>query len=245
MSKHRLHVEGPIEPGKTLEIRGEQARYMSRVLRLRPDDEVTLFDGSGCEFPAWIRKPGKNIVAAEVGEAVDRSVESPLSVTLLQGISRGDRMDYVIQKATELGVTRVTPVHTEFSVVKLDQERAARRLRHWQGVAASACEQCGRNRLPCIDSPESLPNVLGRLRESPDDRIILQPGAPETVRSIGIAGSALHVLIGPEGGFSQQEQEHAGIAGFRPVGFGPRILRTETAAVAVLAALQSMYGDCG
>lgn len=243
MPKNRLYIEGPIESGKTIDVRGDRARYVSRVLRLGPGDELTLFDGEGGEYPAVIRSLGKDRIVAEAGGRVDRSVESPLAVTLVQGISRGDRMDHVVQKTTELGVTRIVPVHTDFSVVKLDQRRAEKRWRHWRGIAASACEQCGRNRLPSIDPPGTLPNLLGECRDSAQAKLLLQPGVDATLGSIDAGDSGLIVLVGPEGGFSDLEREHAEVAGFTPVGLGPRILRTETAAVAALSALQTLYGD--
>ena len=243
MSNNRIHVDGPIESGTTYIIEGDQARYVSRVRRMRSGDQLVLFDGGGDEYPAVITSTGKNAVHVEVGQRREKSVETPLSITLVQGLSRGDRMDHVIQKATEVGVSRIIPVSTEFSVVRLDGKRASSRVKHWRGVAASACEQCGRNRLPEIDPPDKLLNVLGALREEPVTRIVLQPGAAKTLRSIDVADVGLVVLIGPEGGFSDQEIEHAGAAGFDAVSFGPRILRTETAAVAVLTALQTLFGD--
>lgn len=243
MSKTRLFIEGPIAAGTDITLHGDRARYISRVLRLRPNDEVTLFDGHGSEFRASIRVAGKDTVGAAIEEEIARSTESPLAITLLQGISRGDRMDYVIQKATELGVSRVTPVHTEFSVVKLDEKRAAKRMQHWRNVATSACEQCGRNDLPQIDAPVTLREILGAYQEESNAKIIMQPGATATLASVDIGDAGPVVLIGSEGGFSEQEYEHAAIAGFRSIGFGPRILRTETAAVAVVTALQVLHGD--
>ena len=243
MSNNRIHVEGPIRPGTNYTIHGDQARYVSRVRRLRVGDELVLFDGGGGEYPATITAFARDAVNVEIGEGVERSAESPLAITLLQGLARGDRMDYVIQKATELGVTRVIPVSTEFSVVKLDDKRATKRVSHWRSVAASACEQCGRNRLPAIDPPDKLLNVLGSFRADAATRLIFRPGASQSPRNIDIGDGRLVVLIGPEGGFSEQEIENAEAAGFQAVGFGPRVLRTETAAVAILAALQTLYGD--
>ena len=245
MSKTRLFVDEPLSVGANISMHGDQARYVGRVLRLRPDDEITLFDGQGGEYRAVITVAGKNAVSAAIQERVSRSAESPLNITLLQGISRGDRMDYVIQKATELGVSRVTPIHTEFSMVKLDEKRAAKRMSHWRKVAASACEQCGRNTLPLIDTPTSLPNTLADYHQADCPKIIMKPAASASLSSIGIDGRGPVVLIGPEGGFSDQEYENAEAAGFQAVGFGPRIMRTETAAIAVVSALQFLHGDLG
>lgn len=243
MSNQRIYVEGPIKPGTSFTIQGDQARYISRVRRLRAGDALVLFDGSGVEFPATITAFAKESVDVQIEECISRSAESPLAVTLVQGLSRGDRMDYVVQKATEMGVARIIPVSTDFSVVKLDDKRASKRVAHWRKVAASSCEQCGRNRLPHIDPPGSLLRVLGEFREDPVSKVVLQPGATRSLRAVDIGDGGLVVMIGPEGGFSSQELEHAGVAGFEAVGFGPRILRTETAAVAVLAAVQAMFGD--
>ncbi len=243
MSETRLYIEGPIAVGSEAEIRDEQARYVGRVLRLKPGDCVTLFDGTGPEYSASIVSLGKTRVLVSVSDEIRRDAESPLRIHLLQGISRGERMDFVVQKATELGVHRITPVMTEYSVVKLDKKRAEKRIRHWHGIAASACEQCGRNVLPALDSPIALRNWLGENQNSTGMRIILKPGAEGSLKSIQPDDSQLIALIGPEGGFSDEEYELAETTGFNAVGFGPRILRTETAALAVVAAVQALSGD--
>ncbi len=243
MSNKRLYVEEPIKLDADLNLRGDHARYIGRVLRLRPDDALTVFDGKGNEFLVTIRSIRKSVVETTVIEALDRSSESPLKVTLIQGVSKGDRMDFAIQKATELGVTRVVPVLTDYSVVKLDTNRAEKKQTHWEGVAVSACEQCGRNVLPMIDAPTALVDVLADYHGTLSTRILLKPGATKTLKSLDIDGNDVTLLVGPEGGFSDLEYENAEVAGFVPVGFGPRILRTETAALTALAALQSLYGD--
>ncbi len=243
MSINRIYIEATINVGDQIVVRGDRAHYISRVLRRRPGDMLILFDGSGAEFPAVIRSLARDRVDVSTTDRIERSAESPLAVTLLQGISRGERMDYVIQKATEVGVTRIVPVRTEFSVVRLDEKRAAKRLLHWRSVAASACEQCGRNRLPEIGLPGSLPALLGDFRQHAGTKLILRPDADETLGSAKIDDNEVTVLIGPEGGFSDTEYENAEAAGFSAVRCGPRILRTETAAVAALAALQALYGD--
>lgn len=243
MSRNRIYIEEPIKVGDEIVVRGDRAHYVSRVLRLKPDDMLILFDGSGAEFPAAISALARDRIDVSILDRLERSAESPLAITLLQGISRGERMDYVIQKATEVGVTRIIPVKTEFSVVKLDEKRARKRLLHWRSVAASACEQCGRNRLPEVDLPASLPALLGVFRQRAGTKLILRPDAERTLGSAGIIDNDVVVLIGPEGGFSDIEHENAEAAGFSAARCGPRILRTETAAVAVLAALQALYGD--
>jgi len=243
MSETRLYIEGPIAVGSETEIRDEQARYVSRVLRLKPGDRVTLFDGAGAEYPASIVSLSKSRVLVSVSDEVYRVAESSLRIHLLQGVSRGERMDFVVQKATELGVHRITPVMTGYSVVKLDEKRAKKRNRHWHSIAASACEQCGRNVLPVLDPPIALRNWLGENQNSAGTRIILKPGAAGSLRSIRPDDAQLIALIGPEGGFSDEEYELAEATGFQAVGFGPRILRTETAALAVVAAAQALSGD--
>jgi 16S rRNA (uracil1498-N3)-methyltransferase len=243
MSDTRLYTDAPLAAGKSVEIRDDRARYVGRVLRLRPDDPVTLFDGSGAEYPATIASLRKDVVTLNVTDCLRIDRESPLRVRLLQGLSRGERMDFVVQKATELGVARITPLFTEYCVVKLDEKRARKKTAHWRGVAASACEQCGRNVIPDIDSPIGLRNWLGDNPQDDSRRIILQPGADASIGAVDEALDAVTVLVGPEGGFSHAEYEVAADCGFRAVGFGPRILRTETAAVAILTALQTLYGD--
>lgn len=169
--------------------------------------------------------------------------ESPLNIHLLQGVSRGERMDIVVQKTTELGVNRITPVLSEFSVVKLDKKRAAKKQNHWQKIAISACEQCGRNRVPVIDAPIQLRNWFGENLEASGLRTILAPAADGTIYRHDENEIEHILLIGPEGGFSDDEYEQAKIAGFVAANFGPRILRTETAAIATIATLQARYGD--
>jgi len=243
MSRTRLHVDSLLSANSELDLTGDTARYIGRVLRLDPNDGLTVFDGRGGEYRATILSMGKNSVTLAVDEFVERDVESPLDVHLLQGISRGERMDFVVQKATELGVRRITPLITEYSVVKLAQGRAEKRLQHWRGIGGSACEQSGRNMLPEIDSPQPLRAWLGENVERPGTRLILKPGDEGSIKSVDNKVSQLIVLIGPEGGFSESEYGLAQATGFRGIGLGRRILRTETAAVAAIAALQTLYGD--
>ncbi len=228
-----------------MRLGSEQARYLGRVLRLRVGDHLLVFDGEGREFQASITAIDKTGVTLHVGEKTLTSTESPLRVHLVQGISRGERMDLIVQKATELGVKRITPVLTEFGVVKLDAARAAKRREHWHRVAISACEQCGRVRLPLIDAPIRLKTWFGSKPPHADSEIILKPGASTPLKQIGSPATKICVLIGPEGGFSETEYEDAEVAGFRAVSLGPRILRTETAAIASIATLQSEWGDLG
>ncbi len=241
--KTRLFVSGELFNGATLELEGDKARYLGRVLRLRPGDEVRVFNGEGPEHSAVVEAVSKSAVTLRVGDSYETTTESPLRVHLVQGVSRGERMDFVIQKATELGVKRLTPVLTEYGVVKLDAKRAEKRREHWQGVAQSACEQSGRVRVPLIDAPMPLKTWFGDQPADVDEQLILRPGATAPLAGIEAPSTKVCLLIGPEGGFSNSEYEDAEIAGFNPVSLGPRVLRTETAAVAALSVLQSKWGD--
>jgi 16S rRNA (uracil1498-N3)-methyltransferase len=245
MSRTRLFSPVPLFANTDVTLAGDQARYIGRVLRLKPGDGFTIFDGTGGEYPATVAAVGKTQVQISIAALNNRSAESPLSIHLLQGISRGERMDFVVQKATELGVSRITPVLTEFSVVKLEPKRAKKRAQHWSNVVISACEQCGRNSLPVIDAPQPLRNWFGENLASENGRILLRPDAELPLGSVTKPEGAFTLLVGPEGGFSDAEYEQAEIAGFKAVGFGPRILRTETAAIAAIAVLQSLHGDLG
>ena len=245
MPRTRLYTDHPLRPGNEVTLDGDRAKYVSRVLRLRPDEEILLFNGDGFDYPSVVRTVGKAVVTVAVGDARENPSESPLALHLVQGISRGERMDFVMQKSTELGVTRITPVLTEYSVVKLDAKRAGKRVAHWRGVAASACEQSGRSMLPEVESPLPLRDWLGANLATGGTRLVLKPGWPAQLGATDLSGDSMTVRVGPEGGFSDQEYERAGAAGFLPVGFGPRVLRTETAALSILAALQTLRGDLG
>jgi len=243
MAHTRLYVNDIIEVGKELELNSDQARYLGRVLRLRSGDTLTVFNGDQGEFAATVSAIGRNAATVLADTHIDTATESPLKVHLVQGVSRGERMDYVIQKATELGVKRISPVLTEHGVVKLPEDRANKRRRHWQSVAASACEQSGRIRPPLIDEPMPLNSWFGSKTDDADIDLILLPRAATALTSIGAPKTKVCLLIGPEGGFSHDEYEDAQLAGFKAVSLGPRILRTETAAAAALAVVQSMWGD--
>ena len=245
MPRTRLYIGGQYDTGSEMELDADRARYLTRVLRLRSGDSLFVFNGDGDEFGATMLGAGRNSATLRIDEKTLATTESALRVHLVQGISRGERMDFVVQKATELGVKRITPVLTEYGVVKLDARRAEKRRDHWQKVAASACEQSGRVRLPLVDAPVSLKDWFGAAPANVDTQLILKPGAEAPLASVTAPPTKVCVLIGPEGGFSDGEYEDAEIAGFTPVAIGPRILRTETAAVATIAILQSLWGDLG
>lgn len=239
----RLLVSGALINGAEFELDGDRARYLGKVLRARVGDAITVFNGEGPEWPATITRISKTCVGLELGESRETGAESPLKIHLVQGISRGERMDLVVQKATELGVKRITPVLTEYGVVKLNADRAEKRRDHWQKIANSACEQSGRTRLPLIDAPVPLKNWFGAKPDKVDAELILVPGAATPLSAIPPPNTKVCVMIGPEGGFSDSEYGDAEVSGFKAVSLGPRILRTESAAIAALAVLQSLWGD--
>ena len=231
-----------VTPGEEISLEGDRAHYVHRVLRMSVGDRVIVFDDGDFDYPATITNASKRQVTLNIGEGEANRSESPLTVRLLQGIARGDRMDFVVQKATELGVREIVPVLTDFSVVRLNAKRAERRLQHWKNIARSACEQCGRSRVPTIAEPTDL---LGRLQAESDatTRLMFSPVANTKLAELEKGRSPLDVLVGPEGGLSENEVKSAQAAGFRAVSLGPRTLRTETAAIAALAALQACWGD--
>ncbi|MBS0380444.1 MAG: 16S rRNA (uracil(1498)-N(3))-methyltransferase [Proteobacteria bacterium] len=242
MRLSRVYVDAPLGSGARVQLTGSAAGHVVRVLRLRAGDAVTLFNGTGTEFAGRIESARGTEVHVLVGE--DRQIrrESPLPLTLAQGVSRGERMDMVVQKATELGATDLVPVLTERSVVKLDAAQAARRLTHWRAIAIAACEQSGRNRPPGLTAPQSLKDLLAQA-PAEATRLVLTPSSRLRIPDVPPPKHGVWVLIGPEGGLTEEEQERAVAAGFIGVRLGPRILRTETAAFAALTLLQREFGD--
>jgi 16S rRNA (uracil1498-N3)-methyltransferase len=243
MSQHRLYIDNPLSPGSEITLTGDKAQYLGRVLRLRVQDDIAVFNGEDGEATATIVAITKSKVSLIVRNKIETNTESSLKVHLVQGISRGERMDFVVQKATELGVKRITPVLTEYGVVKLSADRGAKRQEHWQKVAISACEQSGRIRPPLVEAPITMKDWFGQRTDKADTDLILQPGAATSLAAIDTPKTKVCLLIGPEGGFSQTEYEDAAISGFQAVSLGPRVLRTETAAVAAIAVAQSLWGD--
>ena len=239
----RVYVDAPVVAGKRLVVSGSAANHIMRVLRLRSGDALTVFDGSGGEFGARVEEFRKDAVVVSVEEHRTLDRESPLSLTLAQGVSRGERMDWIIQKATELGASRIVPVFTKRSVVRLDDKQAERKLQHWRAIAVSACEQCGRNRLPDVATPVDFFDVLPAGFAPGSTRLLLSPTGDQRIDDLEDVGKGITVLIGPEGGLEDVEQEAAVAAGFKPVRMGPRVLRTETAAIAALTIIQRYFGD--
>ena len=237
----RVYLDAPLEAGGRVALTGSAARHLTRVLRLRPGQALTLFNGGGGEYAATIEAVHGEKVEVAVGEAQAIERESPLILTLAQGVSRGERMDLVVQKATELGASRIVPLLTERSVVRLSAPQAARKLEHWRAIAIAACEQSGRNRLPKVLSLLPLADFLGQAGSG--SRLLLSPTGAIRIQDVPAPISSVTVLIGPEGGLADAEQSAALAAGFTAVRLGPRILRTETAAIAALTVLQREFGD--
>jgi 16S rRNA (uracil1498-N3)-methyltransferase len=251
----RVYVQASLEPGASFELPADTGAHVARVLRARAGDALILFDGSGREFDGEVESVRGTRVGVAVGPARSVDRESPLAVTLVQCVPRGDRMDFIVQKATELGVARIVPVLSQRGVVRLDARQAESKAAHWRGVVASACEQCGRNRLPSVDEPRPLLDFLGSSdtaasAAAPDGavsrclpaRLLFEPDSEARNSDWRIAGS-VEIAIGPEGGFSPEEIDAFGLVGFERIGLGPRVLRTETAAIAAIAWLQARFGD--
>ena len=241
----RVFVESALAPGVRVDAGGTAAAHMTRVLRLVAGDRVTVFNGDGNDYPARIAAIRGSRVDIEVLEQRQARPESPLALRLVQGIARAERMDLIVQKATELGVVAIQPVMTVRSVVRLDAKTTERRLAHWRGIVIAACEQCGRARLPAVAVPLALPEWLAQPALESVRRLQLAVDAPESLGSAAAGAGSIELLIGPEGGLDESEQRSAANAGYRSCSIGPRVLRTETAALAALAVLQATAGDLG
>lgn len=243
MRQVRVYSGEPLAAHSEQRLSRGATEHVLRVLRMRAGEALTLFDGRGGEYPAQLLRTEKASAVVAVGEhhAIER--ESPLSITLLQSLARGEKMDWIVQKATELGVAAIVPVASERSEVRLDGERAGRRLAHWRGVAIAACEQSGRARLPEVAAPCALAQALQALPAS-GCRLALDPEAEATVATLQPAARLPVVVgIGPEGGWSPGDLARLRGAGFTGLRLGPRVLRTETAGIAAIAALQARLGD--
>lgn len=238
----RFYCPIPLPPGREVALPEAVARHAQSALRLRAGDGLILFNGDGAECTAILDRAGRESRARILEcRPVDR--ESALEVVLAQGVSSGERMDYTLQKAVELGVSSIQPLVTRRTVVRLDVERRQRRRAHWQGVVMSACEQCGRSRLPEVGEILEYPEWLGASRDMGVMKLILDPAGAQRLRDLPPPDRPVLLLAGPEGGFEPAERDCALAAGFVPLRLGPRILRTETAAVAALAAMQALWGD--
>jgi len=243
----RAHVDLPLAPGARISLPDDAATHLLRVLRLREGDACVLFNGDGHDYDARVASASKR--GGEV-EVLDRRMvdnESPLRITLVQGIARGEKMDLILQKATELGVARIVPVDAERTEVRLEGARLAKRVAHWRGVVASACGQCGRAYVPEVTEPVEIARLAGQAPES-TLRLTLDPAGTQSLSTLAAAvpassTPAITLAIGPEGGWSPRDRGHLLAAGYEGLRLGPRILRTETAGLAAIAALQALYGD--
>lgn len=242
MRSTRVYTGQPLATGTEVTLDATASRHLATVLRLKPGDPVTLFNGEGGEYAAVLKLCSSKQVVASVSVFSDHQRESPLHIHLGIGLSRGDRMDWMIQKATEVGVTEITPLFTERTEVKLKADRSAKKLRHWQQISASACEQCYRTRLPVIHPPTTLDQWLTTV--SAEKKLVLHHRSQHSINQLRdqqVATAAL--LIGPEGGLSDREIQLAEQSDFNPLTLGPRVLRTETAPVVAISLLQSLWGD--
>lgn len=243
MREIRLYCSQELISGTTVELDAQTAKHAVQVLRLKTADAITLFNGDGLNYPATLQVAGKRALAT-LSEAKPNSCESGIAITLVQGISRSEKMDFTLQKATELGITQVQPLFCRRSIVNLKGARLEKKLKHWESVIQSACEQSGRSKLPILLQPKDLTVYCQSL--SSDDhktRIMLDPTSNTSFSELNSGSQSFELLIGPEGGFEDSEIAAAQVAGYSPVSLGPRILRTETAGLASIAILQSLYGD--
>jgi 16S rRNA (uracil1498-N3)-methyltransferase len=252
-TRPRFYCPAPIVAGCALALPDAAAHHAFQVVRLKQGDKLTLFNGEGGEYAAKILSADPKNVIAMPEMHLDIERESQLVVTLVQAVCSNEKMDWIVQKSVELGVSCFQPVATRFSVVKLSGDRAAKRMRHWQDIVISACEQCGRNRIPSVLPLTPLSSWLERMSDKCKDSD--NPGSQKCFMLSPVAGkglrdflepsglSRINLLVGPEGGFDADEEAAAVMAGYKPLRLGKRLLRTESAGLAGLAAMQAVYGD--
>jgi 16S rRNA (uracil1498-N3)-methyltransferase len=242
MADPRIYIEQPLKVGDVIDLPEGAARHLLQVLRLKAGDSFLIFNGEPGEFAATLEAAGKRGARARIGPFHEANRESPLHVTLAQCVSKGERMDFALQKAVELGATEIQPLLSKRSVVRVDEERWEKKLEHWRGVVIAACEQSGRTRVPPVNPVLTLERWLEQT--DPGLRLVLVPGAGEALRALDKPERPVRILIGPEGGLDDDELRLAVRHGCEPISLGPRVLRTETAGIAALAALQALFGDC-
>jgi 16S rRNA (uracil1498-N3)-methyltransferase len=238
----RFFVPPPLAAGLDITLPASAGHHASQVLRLGRGDPVTVFDGEGGEYRGEILSCGSRAVEVHIAERRSIECESPLRVTLAQALIASDRMDYVVQKAVELGAAAIAPIASACCVTRLDGGRAERRVEHWRQIAIASCEQCGRNRVPAVHAPRDLLAWLQSDSQAPT-RLLLSIKEGKSLAETPAPVAAIEILVGPEGGFTPEEEASALAAGFRAVTLGPRVLRTETAGPAMLAALNALWGD--
>lgn len=244
MSTPRFYSPEKLSPGSLVKLSANAAIHASRALRMQVGNLAVLFNGDGNDYLCTLTFMNKSEVSVKVNSAIANACESPLDITLIQAISSGDRMDFTIQKAVELGVTAIQPISSQRSVVKLSGERAEKRRDHWQNVVISACEQSGRSIVPQVAPATSLPEWLGRPQsQTASIRIILSPTAAQSLHDLKKPSGNIQLLIGAEGGLTEDEINLAITHQFIPIRLGNRILRTETAALTAISALQTYWGD--
>lgn len=237
---HRVFSEQPLEPGGDATLSGGAAHYLGRVLRVAPGQSIVLFNGDGFDYVAEVVQVAKKALRLAVQSRLPAARESALQITVVQAVSRGERMDQTLQKCTELGAHAFQPVLSERVEVRLRGDKLSRRVLHWQGVVISACEQSGRARVPPVREPKPLEQWVQEPAEAA--RLVLSPRAEERLAALDLP-ARVELLVGPEGGFSAEEMSRLDAAGVQAVSLGPRVLRTETAAPAALAVLQALHGD--
>lgn len=240
MRNPRIFVPLPLQAGQPVELTDSAANHVGKVLRMKPGEPLILFNGEGRAWQGQVASVSKKVVGVTLESEIEGATESPLSIHLGQSLSRGERMDYAIQKATEMGVTEITPLFSERCEVKLNAERQEKRLKHWQQVAISACEQCGRNVVPVINPPQSVSDWMGA--QESDLRFVLHHRTEKKLEGFDKPGS-VSLLIGPEGGLTAEEIASAESAGFNALALGPRVLRTETAPITAITLMQYLWGD--
>lgn len=237
----RLFIDVPLTTGEIINLPRDKAHHISHVLRMRLGDSIKLINDSGDEYQSKIIEISKKNSQIEIGKSIRITNESPLTINLCLAVARGQHMDFSIQKAVELGVKNIIPVISEFSNVKIQDDRVSNKLSHWQNIIISATEQCGRSYLTQIQKPVSLTEWLSI--ETSKSRLILHPESHQSMSSFSLPDDELTLMIGPEGGFSDAEVEHAQENGCKPISLGPRILRAETAVVCAVSNAQQLWGD--
>ena len=243
--KARLFCESALVVGQRVLLPATPAHHARDVLRLVADDEVTLLNGLGGEYQARLTLVSRKAVEAVVLSRAERDAESPFAIEVAQSLATGDKMDWVVEKSVELGAASVAPLVAERSVLRLSPERAVRRVAHWQAIARAACEQCGRNRLAKVEPVVTFDAYVVNVNAATGLKLMLSPVADVHFREIPAPahGTTIHLLVGPEAGLSDPEEARARAAGFEGVTLGPRVMRTETAALAALAAIHGRWGD--
>jgi len=238
----RVYLQQELASGATVIVSGQTAHHVTHVLRLRERATLRVFNGDGNEYTATFTGKGRGEITLEIGDPVSTLPEPALAIQLAQGIARHDRMDLILQKSVELGVSDIQPLWMQRSQSHLRGERLEKRIRHWQGVISSACEQCGRATLPTLESPLTYPEWLAGNHDSALG-LVLQPDSRTVLADLAQPDGTITLLVGPEGGMNEEEKAHAVTAGFTGVRLGQRILRTETAALAALSGIQTLWGD--